>query len=236
MPRTSGARPGRSAWSTASLAIPGVVGARRGRLSRPRRSPRSGLDYLALGHWHSAQQGKAGATIVRLQRRAGAGRRSTRTGPGNVLLVTLDGTGRAEDGDRRGAPDRADPLRARSRSTSPTIGSQPALVEQLRAMADPRPRARRPARPASGRTSSTSTTTRSRPSSRGRFFRLRVRDRSVPPLTEGALPPPDTDRRRVHPRPRGPDRRARGGRRGRRGRPSCATRSGSAGSSWPATR
>ena len=50
------------------------------------------------------------------------------------------------------------------------------------------------------------------------FLKARVRDVSVPALTEGPLPSPGHDRRRVHPRPRDPHRRARGGRLDRRGR------------------
>ena len=45
---------------------------------------------------------------------------------------------------------------------------------------------------ASARTSSTSTPTRSRPRWRRSFLKVRVRDVSLPALTEGALPSPDT--------------------------------------------
>ena len=41
----------------------------------------SGLDYLALGHWHSALEGTAGAVDLRLPGRARSRSRSTRTGP-----------------------------------------------------------------------------------------------------------------------------------------------------------
>ena len=41
----------------------------------------SGLDYLALGHWHSALEGKAGAVDLRLLRARRSRSPSTRTGP-----------------------------------------------------------------------------------------------------------------------------------------------------------
>ena len=54
----------------------------------------TGLDYLALGHWHSVQQGKAGTTTYAY---SGAPEpvAVNQDGAGNVLLVTLDENGPA---------------------------------------------------------------------------------------------------------------------------------------------
>ena len=76
----------------------------------------SGLDYLALGHWHGAQVAKArGVTYAY----AGAPEPVAldQDKAGKVLLVTLEQ--RAEDQDRHGggAGRRPDDLRAASRST-----------------------------------------------------------------------------------------------------------------------
>src|SRR4029077_20396178 len=51
----------------------------------------SGLDYLALGHWHSVQQGRAGSVAYAY---AGAPEpvASDQDRAGKVLLVTLDET------------------------------------------------------------------------------------------------------------------------------------------------
>ena len=75
------------------------------------------------------------------------------------------------------------------------------------------------------------------------FLKVRVRDVSLPALTEGTLPSARHDRRRVHPRPRGAHRRARGDAARttapeiRRPRPpSCAMPFGSGGSCLPGTR
>ena len=64
--------------------------------SRPRRSPRSGLHYLALGHWHSFRKGRSGKTTWAY---SGAPEAVAidQDGAGQVLLVTLD----ERDGRRR---------------------------------------------------------------------------------------------------------------------------------------
>jgi len=96
---------------------------------------KSGLDYLALGHWHSTQQGRAGSTswaypgapeaVAVDQDRAG-----------KVLLVTLDV-------DARGARSVAIEERQVGRTRferldvdAATIESQPALVARLASLAD----------------------------------------------------------------------------------------------------
>ena len=47
----------------------------------------TGLDYLALGHWHSSQKGKAGATTYAYRAPRPA---VDQDGAGNVLLVTIE--------------------------------------------------------------------------------------------------------------------------------------------------
>ena len=71
----------------------------------------SGLDYLALGHWHSAQQGKAGVDDLRLLRARPSPSPSTRTAPARSSLVALDEADGARTRHGRGAGGRADAVR-----------------------------------------------------------------------------------------------------------------------------
>ena len=172
--------------------------------SRPTRSPRSGLDYLALGHWHSAQvrQGRHGHLCLRRRpggrrprpgrRRQGAPRESRRDGRHATVTVEermvgattfekleLDASGDqpASPPSSRRSPAKADPdlvLDVR------IVGVRP---DELDIHADE------------------VETALSRS-----FLKVRVRDVSRRPLTEGTLAVARHDRRRVHPRPRGPDR------------------------------
>lgn len=149
----------------------------------------SGLDYLALGHWHSTQQGTAGATTYAY---AGAPEPVAvdQDRAGNVLLVSLD----EKNGIRKVAID----VRRVGRTTfehldidAATVGGQPALVQRLRALANPdlvldvRLTGVRPDEldldPDEVETEL-----------RTAFLRVRVRDASIPALTEGSLPSPDT--------------------------------------------
>ncbi|HET7026314.1 MAG TPA: DNA repair exonuclease [Candidatus Limnocylindrales bacterium] len=149
----------------------------------------SGLDYLALGHWHSMQEGTAGSTTWAY---SGAPEPVAvdQDKAGNVLLVTLD--------DSKGPHLVTVEPRTVGRTTfraleldARDVVSQPALVQRLVAEADPdlvldvRLGGVRPDEldldPAEVEAEL-----------RDRFLRARVRDRSVPALTEGALPPPDT--------------------------------------------
>lgn len=149
----------------------------------------SGLAYLALGHWHSTQQGTAGTTTWAY---SGAPEPVAvdQDNAGNVLLVTLDdskGTPLITVDERRVGRTRFLALELDARD----VISQPALVERLAAEADPdlvldvRLGGVRPDEldldPAEVEAEL-----------RDRFLRIRVRDRSQPALTEGALPPPDT--------------------------------------------
>jgi len=149
----------------------------------------SGLDYLALGHWHSTTRGLAGSVrwaypgapepVAIDQDRAG-----------KVLVVTFE----EEPGGRQVTIEEHQVGRTRFERLeldAAALASQPALEERLTGLADPdlvldvRLIGVRPdeldihpdeveARLA------------------GSFLRLRVRDVSRPPLTEGALPAADT--------------------------------------------
>jgi len=149
----------------------------------------SHLDYLALGHWHSFNQGNVAGTayaysgapepVALHQDRAG-----------QVLLVSLDqpdGLKRVEVAPRQVGRTRFERLDLDAAG----VVSQPALVEALAARADPdlvldvrligvRPdeldlEADEVERQLDDR-----------------FMRLKVRDRSIASLTVGPIPPPDT--------------------------------------------
>ena len=149
----------------------------------------SGLDYLALGHWHSSQTAKAGGVTYAYsgapepvavdQDRAGKG-----------LLVTLD----ERDGRRNVTIEERTVGRTvfeRMDVDAATIESQPALVARLRASANPDlvldvrligvRRDDLDLEPAE-----------IEDALRGAFLRARVRDLSRPALSEGPLPPAET--------------------------------------------
>ena len=194
----------------------------------------SGLDYLALGHWHSRAGRQDQGRHLRVRGRAGAGRRR----PGQGRQGAAGDARRRQD--RRSTPWRsssATSARRRSsgaRSTRRRSESQPALVDEAHDQgADPDlvldVRAhRRPARRARPRHRR-----RSRQALRA-IVPAGARPRREPPGPDrGRAAARGDDRRRVHPQRRGADRRPRGDRRrhGPRARPrSCATCSGSAGS------
>jgi exonuclease SbcD len=149
----------------------------------------SGLDYLALGHWHSAQVAKAKAVTYAY---AGAPEPVAvdQDRGGKVLLVTLE----EADGRRTVSIDE----RVVGRTSfhhldldAATVGSQPVLVEKLRAMADPdlvldvRLIGVRP-------DELDASPIEIEDALRGAFLRVRVRDASLPALTEGTLPPAET--------------------------------------------
>ena len=171
-----------------AIAIPGVV-ERDEVIVTTDEIAASGLDYLALGHWHSAQQGTAGTTTYAY---SGAPEPVAvdQDRAGKVLIVTLD----ERDGKRHASIEEMQVGRIRFdriHIDTAALPAQPALIDGLRSMADPD-------------LVLDVTLTGVRPDEldlsvdeveaelREDFFRLRIRDRSVPPLTEGALPPPDT--------------------------------------------
>jgi len=149
----------------------------------------TGLDYLALGHWHSSQQARAGATVYAY---SGAPEpvAVTQDGAGKVLLVQLEtvASKRAVTIDERTV--------GRTRFEKLDIDAaalvdQPRLVKQLSAKADPdlildvRLTGIRP-------DELDVSTDEVEEQLRSAFLRLRVRDASSPALTEGNLPSPDT--------------------------------------------
>ncbi len=182
----------RASWHLAmvhgSLMIPGKTGYDEVVITSEEIAA-SQLDYLALGHWHSTQRGRAGATIWAY---SGAPEPVAvdQDRAGNVLLVTFD--------ERAGARHVAVEERVVGRTRferldvdAAAIGSQPALVERLATMADPdlvldvrivgvRPDELDLAPEEIEREVA------------GRFFRARVRDVSAAALPDGPLPPPDT--------------------------------------------
>jgi DNA repair protein SbcD/Mre11 len=147
------------------------------------------LDYLALGHWHSAQAGKAG-TVTYAYAGAPEAVALDQDRAGNVLLVELS----ERQGARTVNVEERQVGKTRFERHEVDAGvqtSQPALIESLRAMADPdlvldvKLVGVRPdeldldveeieAALAPG------------------FLKVRVRDASLPALTEGNLPSPDT--------------------------------------------
>jgi exonuclease SbcD len=148
------------------------------------------LHYLALGHWHSPQQSRAGSVAYAY---SGAPEPVAldQDRAGRVLLVTLEEAGKT-----------ARKVKIEERVIGKTrfekveidaaeAGSQPAIVEKLKAKADP----------------DLVLDTRIvgvRPDDldldveeienqlRESFLKVRVRDASLPALTEGTMPPPDT--------------------------------------------
>ena len=149
----------------------------------------SGLDYLALGHWHSAQQGKAGGTTYAY---SGAPEpvAVTQDGAGKVLLIALDevaGVRTVTIEERTVGRTRFEKLDV----DASTLADQPELVRLLAARADPdlvldvRLTGVRP-------DELDVSTDEVEDQLKGSFLKVRVRDASVPALTKGNLPSPDT--------------------------------------------
>lgn len=149
----------------------------------------SGLDYLAMGHWHSVSRGSAGDTtwaysgapepVALDQDRAGS-----------VLLVTLDRTGDRKQvtvEERRVGRTRFE----RREVDLATVESQPALVAALARdgdadlVLDVRLGGVR-------RDDLDLVADEVEAQLAGAFLKVRVRDRSVGALTDGPLPPEDT--------------------------------------------
>jgi len=147
------------------------------------------LDYLALGHWHSVQRGKAGTTTYAY---SGAPEpvAVNQDGAGNVLLVTLEEKGPARTitvEERRVGLTRFEKLEL----DAARIRTQPDLIGTLLKKGDPnlvlevlltgvRP------------DELDLDTTEVEEQLNGSFLRARVRDASIPALSAGSLPSPDT--------------------------------------------
>jgi exonuclease SbcD len=147
------------------------------------------LDYLALGHWHSAQLGKAGAVTYAY---AGAPEAVAldQDRAGKVLLV--------ECNERNGARNVTVEERQVGRTRferheldASAIVSQPALLETLRGLADPD--LVLDVRLVGVRRDDLDLDTEEIETALApAFLKVRVRDASLPALTEGQLPSPDT--------------------------------------------
>jgi DNA repair protein SbcD/Mre11 len=149
----------------------------------------SGLDYLALGHWHSAQQGRAGAVTYAY---AGAPEPVAvdQDRAGKVLLVELEETATG----RNVTVTEMQVGKTRFEKVdldAATIAAQPALIDSLAKKADPdlvldvRIVG---VRPDDLDLHPDEIETALAPS----FLKVRIRDLSLPALTEGALPSADT--------------------------------------------
>jgi DNA repair exonuclease SbcCD nuclease subunit len=177
------------------------VGMVHGSLSIPDRTDRdevvftreeieaTGLDYLALGHWHSGQRGKSGSTTWAY---AGAPEpvAVTQDGAGKVLLVELDeinGARSVQIDERTVGRTRFEKLDI----DAAAVGDQPAVVAVIAARADPDlvlDARLTGVRPDELDLSTDEIEDRLKAS----FLKLRVRDLSMPALTQGSLPSPDT--------------------------------------------
>ena len=149
----------------------------------------SGLDYLALGHWHSFSKGRAGKTVYAY---SGAPEPVAldQDRAGHVLLVSLD----LRDGNRTVTVEERRVGKTRFEKVeldAATIATQPALIDQLAARADPdlvldvRLIGVRPDL-LDVHVDEVETALA------GSFMKVRVRDRSMPALSDGPLPPEDT--------------------------------------------
>ena len=150
---------------------------------------KTGLDYLALGHWHSALEGRAG-NVTYAYCGAPEPVALDQDGAGQVLLVTLDDKGGRHQVSIE--PKRVGQTRSEKLELDvSTIAAQPALIETIGRQANPNlvldvrltgifpdtldvdldevERALAPS-----------------------FLRFRIRDVSIPALPEGPTPPPDT--------------------------------------------
>jgi DNA repair exonuclease SbcCD nuclease subunit len=149
----------------------------------------SGLDYLALGHWHSTQRGTAGAVTY-----AYSGSPEPvaidQDKAGKVLLVTLDNA----LGQKAVAIEERQVGRTRFEKVeldAAGIASQPALVERLTAKADKD--LVLDVRIVGVKADELDIDVDEIEAQiRGSFLKVRVRDLSLPAMTEGILPPPDT--------------------------------------------
>jgi DNA repair exonuclease SbcCD nuclease subunit len=149
----------------------------------------TGLDYLALGHWHSTQQGRAGGTTWAY---SGAPEpvAVTQDGAGKALLVTLDDAG----GSRTVTVEPRTVGRTRFEKLDIDAGSvtdQPALVGRLAALADPD--LVLDARIVGIRRDELDVSPDEvEDQLKGSFLKVRLRDVSVPALTEGTIPSAET--------------------------------------------
>jgi exonuclease SbcD len=149
----------------------------------------SGLDYLALGHWHSAQSARAGK-VTYAYPGAPEAVALDQDRAGKVLLVELD----ERNEQKRVTVAEHQVGRTRFSKTevdAATIDSQPALVTTLAAAADPD--LVLDVRLVGVRRDELDLNLEEMEAALApSFLKVRVRDGSVPALTEGPLPSEDT--------------------------------------------
>ena len=149
----------------------------------------TGLDYLALGHWHSSQKGKAGSTTYAY---SGAPEPVAvdQDGAGNVLLVTIEeaaGKRTATVEERKVGKTRFE----RVDIDAARLKGQADLIARLEGKAsddlvlEARLTGVRP-------DELDLNTDEVEAQLKDSFLRIRVRDASLPALTEGAIPSADT--------------------------------------------
>jgi DNA repair exonuclease SbcCD nuclease subunit len=149
----------------------------------------TGFDYLALGHWHSAQQSRAGGVTYAY---AGAPEAVAldQDRAGKVLLVELeeiDGRRAVTVQERQVGTTRFEKLEIDAAS----IDSQPALIATIAKKANPDLVI--DARVVGVRSDELDLhLDEIEAALAASFLKVRVRDVSLPALTEGALPPVDT--------------------------------------------
>ncbi len=171
-----------------ALAIPGKTDADEVVFSEDEIS-KTGLDYLALGHWHSAIEGRAG-NVTYAYSGAPEPVAVDQDGAGQILIVTLD--------DRTGRhvvtvePKRVGQTRSEKLDLDVSaISSQPALIDTIRAHADSNLvlEVRLTGLLPDDRDLDLDEVERSLAPL---FLRLRFRDLSIPAAPDGPVPPPDT--------------------------------------------
>ncbi|MFP5341779.1 MAG: exonuclease SbcCD subunit D [Candidatus Limnocylindria bacterium] len=147
------------------------------------------LDYLALGHWHSAQQGTSG-TVTYAYAGAPEPVALDQDRAGKALLVELDSGAKGRT--VRVTEHVVGRTRFEKQSIdAATVASQPALIAALGKLADPDlvlDVRLTGVRPDELDLDIDEIEAALAPS----FLNVRVRDGSTPALTEGAIPPPDT--------------------------------------------
>jgi DNA repair exonuclease SbcCD nuclease subunit len=149
----------------------------------------SGLDYLALGHWHSTQTAKAG-NVTYAYSGAPEPVALDQDRAGKALLIDLDDPGGARSVTVRECQVGKTRFE-KAEIDAATVASQPALIEQLAARTDPD--LVLDVRLAGVRRDDLDLDLAEIETALApRFLKIRVRDVSVPALTDGPLPSPDT--------------------------------------------
>ena len=150
---------------------------------------KTGLDYLALGHWHSAIEGRAG-NVTYAYCGAPEPVALDQDGAGQVLLVTLDHKGGRHQVSIE--PKRVGQTRTEKLELDvSTITTQPALIDTIGRQADPNLVLDVRLTGIFPDTLDVDLDEVERALARS-FLRFRIRDVSIPALPEGPTPPPDT--------------------------------------------